>query len=328
MNALPDRLNQVLGYLALDPQNVALLAEASDLALQRGDLVAARELVERTLRLQPQDAVSRYRMAVILLAERQAEQSIALTQALIDAGEQHPAVRFAHARGLAMAARFADAEPVLAALLSENASFAELPHLYIRTLHYLGRIDDALRFAQTYTGTHPDDGVGQGMLGLLYLDHGDIARAGEVSATALDHAPNNVDALLTAGSVALAYENQDQAKAHFDKALALSADSGRAWAGLGLAKMLDLDLAAARTDFEKAVQFMPTHLGSHSALAWVQILQRDYAAARATLDASLVVDRNFGETHGGLAVVAALEGDWDHAKRLADTALRLQPLLT
>jgi tetratricopeptide (TPR) repeat protein len=319
------RLQKILGYLAVDSENKALLAEAADLSLLSGDWAGAKALVQRTLALQPDDPVARYRLAVILLQERNVEESVAITQALIDAGENHPAVQYEHARGLAMSARFDEAEPYLAALLPHAASFAELPYLYIRTLHYLGKVTEAIAFADGYAKEHPNDAVAAGMLSLLYLDGEDLVQAAALSAKALEGAPNNLDALVTAGSVALAYEDAEQAKVHFDKAISLSANNGRAWVGSGLVNMLNVDLPAARNDFEKAVESMPGHLGSYNALAWIQILQKDHTAAQKTLEASLEVDRNFGETYGGLAVLAATRGDWDEAKTLAEKAVRLQP---
>lgn len=319
------RLQKLQGYLNADPNNFTLLSEASDLALQCGDWGTAKTLVERALALQPQDNVTRYRMAVILLSEDKPQESLAITQSLLDAGEAHPAVRYEYGRGLFLSSRFAEAEPVFAALLPEAASFAELPYLYIRTLHFLGKVKEAAAFAEDFLKVRPDDSLMQGMLGLLYLDDNDIDKAAALSAASLKLAPDNIDALVTCGTVALAFEKEDEAKSHFDKAVALHAENGRAWAGLGLVNMLKRDLPSAERDFEKAVRYMPTHLGSYNALAWIQLLQKNYAAAKKTLEAALSVDRTFGETYGSLAVLATMEGDWDEAKRLAETAVRLQP---
>ncbi len=323
---LQTRLTRLLSYLNADSNNFALLSDASDLSLQLGDWPTATDLVIRALAIQPADVVMRYRMALILLNERRSTESLVITQALIDAGEAAPAIQFAHGRGLVIAHRFDEAEPVLGALLPDVAAYPSLPHLYMRTLHFLGRVEDAIAFAATYLDTHPDDAMAQGMLSLLHLDNDDIAAAEVFSAKALARSPNNLDALLTAGSVALAYDRATQAKAHFDHVLSLQGNSGRAWAGVGLVSMLATDLPSARDSLEKAVAYMPSHLGTQNALAWVQILQQDYAAARKTLEASLALDRNFSETHGTLAVLATYEGQWEQARRSAEIAVRLQPL--
>lgn len=324
MNEQQARLHKLQGYLNADSDNLALLMDAANLSMQLGDWSTAKGLVERTLVLHPNDAVTLYRLAVILLHLGQAQESVPVTQALIDAGKTHSAVRFAHAQGLALTGRSAEAEPILTELLPEAASFRELPYLYIRTLHYLGKVEEALSYANIYATEHPQDSMVQGMVSLLHLDNDNIVQAAQWSAKALGQAPDNLYALVTAGSVALAYEDAEAAKEHFDKAIALQPNNGRAWAGKGLVNMLGTDLDAAKGDFEKAVEYMPTHLGSYNVLAWIQIMQRDYVGAKRTLDRSMEIDPTFGETHGGLAVIAAIQGKWDQAKRLADTAMRLQ----
>lgn len=324
MNEQQARLHKLQGYLNADSNNLALLMDATDLSMQLGDWSTAKELVERTLTLQPNDAVTRYRLAVILLHLGQAQESVPITQSLIDAGKTHGAVRFAHAQGLALTGRFAEAEPIFTALLSKASAFREFPYLYIRTLHFLGKIEEALTYANIYAAEQPQDSMVQGLVSLLYLDNDNVEQAAQWSAKALAQAPNNLYALVAAGFAALAYEDEAAAKAHFDKATVLQPNNGRAWAGKGLVNMLDTDLDAAKGDFEKAIEYMPTHLGSYNVLAWIQIMQRDYVGAKQALGRSMEVDPTFGETHGGLAVIAAMQGEWEQAKRLADTAIKLQ----
>lgn len=325
MNDHQNRLSRLLGFLQADPDNISLMMDAADLAMQAGDWNQAKELVDRTLAIQPNDAVSRYRLAVILLHTGQPHDSVILTQTLVDAGETHPAVLFTHAQGLALTGRFEEAEPILTNLLPQADTFKEFPYLYIRVLHYLSKLDEALAYATSYAKVHPEDGGAQGMVSLLLLDNDDMAEAAKWSAKALENAPNNIDALVTAGSAALAYEDEGAAKRHFDKVLAIESGNGRAWAGKGLVSMLATDLDAAKAAFEKAVEHMPDHLGSYNVLAWIQIMQRDYDGAKVTLEKSLQVDATFGETHGCLAVIAAMQGRLEDAKREADIAVRLQP---
>jgi tetratricopeptide (TPR) repeat protein len=318
------RLDKLLGYLASDPDNVLLLMEAGDLAMLLTDWERAKELVEKVLSLSPNDAVSQYRLAVIFIQTGQAQNSVPLTQALLDSGEMHSAVRFAHAQGLALIGRYEEAQFILESLLSEADSFKEFGPLYIRVLHHLGKVEDALTYANGYQASHPNDATTQGMMSLLYLDNNDIEQAAKLSQQALQINPNNLDAQVTAGSVALAYEEEEKAKDFFEKALATQPNNGRAWVGKGLISMLAADLNTAKADFEKAIEFMPTHLGSYNTLAWIQILQKDYQGAKATLEKSLEKDDTFGETHGGLAVIAAMQNRWEDAKRLSEIAVRLQ----
>jgi tetratricopeptide (TPR) repeat protein len=326
MNALSppghsDRLTRLLGYLEQDPDNIALLHDASNLALQEGCWDEARALVDSTLALMPHDPVSRYRKSVLLTHDGDPGGSLALTQALLDEGLQHDAILFQHARALILAGRHADAEPVLEGLLPRAEGLPEFMHLYVRALHGAGRLEEAIQIA----GSLGTDTVTQGMLSLLCIDADRLQEGAGIAAGVLATDPDNIDALISAGTVALAMEEADKALPHFERAVANHANNGRAWMGIGLALMTSQNFPAAREAFEKTVRLIPAHLGSWNTLAWIQILQNDYAAADATLQAALRINHNFGETHGTIAVLRAFEQQWAEAKHHADIALRLQP---
>ncbi|GEM_PF-369055 len=323
--ALENRLDKLLGFLEADPENYPLLCEAGDLCLQTGDRARARPLLEKALTMRADDPGAQYRMSVLLFGEKDWEGSLTLTQKILDAGEQHAAVRYQHAVTLIRLAKFAEAEPILVGLLQESGDFPELPHLYIRTLHYLGKLEEATHYATQHLERQPDDAVANGMLSLLYLDQDKFEEADQAAKQVLAAAPDNLDALITAGSMSLAYVHEEEAKGLFEHAIEVSPKNGRAWLGLGLSGMLEGNLPRAAEQLEKAVEFMPEHLGSWNTLAWVQILQRKLDAAERTLEKCLEINRTFGETYGGLAVVAAMRGKWDQAKILTEKALRLQP---
>ena len=316
-----ERLTRLLGYLQQDPDNLALLRDAADQALQDACWDEANTLVDAALALAPGDAVSRYRKAVIAARRRDGPASLALTQALIDEGEQHDAVLFQHAHALILSGRHAEADPVLESLLPRAHTLPGFDHLHVRALHGAGRLDDAIRVASGLG----DDPTAQGMLSLLYTDVDRLEEGGALAVAVLATAPDNIDALLAAGTVALAMEQPETALPYFEQAAASHADNGRAWMGIGLARMHRQDFTGARDAFEKTVRLIPMHLGSWNTLAWIQILQQDHMAASTTLQAATRIDRNFGETHGTLAVLCAFEKKWTEAKHHADVALRLQP---
>ena len=274
-----------------------------------------------TLALAPLDPVGRYRKAVILSHDNDAPASLALTQALLDDGVQNDAVLFQHARALILMGRHADAEPVLEGLLPRAGKLPEFPYLYVRALHGAGRLEDAIRVASGL-GTEP---VAQGMLSLLYTDADRLQEGAGLAATVLATHPDNIDALISAGTLSLAMEEADRALLYFERALQNHADNGRAWMGIGLARLSAQDFPAAREAFEKTVSLIPAHLGSWNTLAWIQILQQDHAAADATLQAALRINHNFAETHGTIAVLRAFEQRWEEARQHADVAVRLQP---
>jgi tetratricopeptide (TPR) repeat protein len=316
-----ERLKRLQSYLEQDPDNLHLLHEAADCALQAGQWQEADVLVERALLLAPQDSLSQYRKAVLLAQGGQAQQSLALTQALLDGGQRHDAVLFQHACNLVLAARHLEAEPILSDMQARAGHFPGFAYFHIRALHAAGKLDEAIAVARAVG----EDDVAQGMLSLIHIDAENIDEGRALARQVLARQPDNLDALLADGTASLALEDPRAALPSFEGALERQAENGRAWLGIGLARLSLQDLPGAREALEKTVRLMPSHLGSWNALAWLQLLQNDLDGAEATLESALAIDRNFGETHGTLAVLKAIRQEWDMAKRETDIALRLQP---
>ena len=85
---------------------------------------------------------------------------------------------------------------------------------------------------------------------------------------------------MVAGSVALGRDDGNHAATLFTEALSLNASDGRSWAGLGMASLLNNDLAEAKQQLERAAAKMPTHIGTLHALGWCQILRRELPGAQ------------------------------------------------
>lgn len=317
----PSRLARLLGFLKQDPQNVMLLRDAADEAMNAAEWQQAHELVCQALALAPHDSSSRYRMAVILSQQGDASSALSFTKGLIEEGEEHDAVLYQHARALVLAGRHVEAEPLLDRLQVHSAQLPEFDYFHIRALHAVGKLDEAISKASSLNG----DPIAKGMLSLLYIDADrlDIGRA--LATEVLETDPHNVDALLAAGTGLLAMEKPDVAMPAFAEAIKLHPDSGRAWMGIGLARLSAGDMDGARSALMKTVALLPSHLGSWNALAWVQIMQNDHAGAGESLASALDINRTFGETHGTLAVLKAVQRDWDQAAHHAEVAVRLQP---
>lgn len=317
----PSRLARLLGFLKHDPENLILLRDAADEAMQGGDWQQARGLVSQALALAPQDASSRYRMAVILSQQGEALSALEFTAGLIDGGESHDAVLYQHARALVLVGRHVEAAPLLDRLQDRSADFPEFDYFHIRALHAVGKLDEAIAKAGSLKG----DPIACGMLSLLYIDADQMDIGQALAREVLETDPHNVDALLAAGTGLLAMEKPDAALPAFDEVIKLHPESGRAWMGIGLARLSAGDMNGALAALTKTVTLLPSHLGSWNALAWVQMMQHDHAGASQTLESALDINRSFGETHGTMAVLKAAQQDWAQAEHHAEVAVRLQP---
>lgn len=319
------RLNRLQGYLAHDPDNLTLLADAADEALRVGRSDVARTMVQYALELRHNDPFFRLRLSSVAISEGNFDEALELTTGLLREGRDDAPIRYNHAFVLASTARYAEAAEILETLHAEQAPLANVASLLIRCHHYLGNLERAVAVAQARLAATPDDGRVAGMLSLLYFDGNDLAQAGEWSRRALELDPRDLDALLAAGGVALAGEDATQATELAQQAIGVQPKNGRAWTNLGLAELLAFDLKGARDALSTSVRYMPGHIGTWIALGWTQLLLDDVDGAETSFRSALNLDANFGETHGGLAAVAALRGRWDEAETEAKVAHRLDP---
>ena len=162
-----------------------------------------------------------------------------------------------------------------------------------------------------------------GVGSLIALDAADYQASLRWATLALGEPVPPVEAQVARASLALAERNTVLALALLQAAQARHGDDGRVWSAVGFAELLDQNLPAARTAFERAVVLLPGHIGTWHGLGWTALAQRDLPGARRAFDTALALDRNFAESHGGGAVVRALAGDDDGARSAIATALRL-----
>jgi Flp pilus assembly protein TadD len=315
------RLARRLEFLAADPQNLHLMAECVDLALELGRAGEAKDLVERALALKPEDPYMKARLATARLQAGDVAGAIEVLEALVNGGEGAPELRYNLGYALMLAARYAEAKEHLAAA----GGVAQAPLLLVRAHHHLGELDEAIRLAEEFATAHPVDAEVSAQLAMLHLDADDFTKARAWSDKALGLKANVPEAYFTAGFLALGDEDEERAEELLGRAIELNPKSGRAWAGKGLVAMLRGEFALAEDALRRAVQYMPQHIGTWLALGWCQMLRGELDEAEASFGKAYELDRSFDETHGALAMLEFMRGKGNRAQRRADTALRLDP---
>jgi tetratricopeptide (TPR) repeat protein len=171
----------------------------------------------------------------------------------------------------------------------------------------------------------PDHSTARGLRALALLDSGETDEAYATAEACLTLYPDQHEALLVAGTVALWKQDLDRAEAYHQRALGRHPNSGRALSGHGQLKMLRNELPAARKELAHAVVAMPDHIGTWHALAWTDLLLGDIDGAEASYQQAFDLDRNFADSHGGLALIHALKGRTEEADQAIKRALRLNP---
>lgn len=311
------RLDRLMGYLAVDPQNLRLIDETAQAAVDAGAFGQALTILERRAAIAPHGPAQLNIEGLAAMARGDFESAVATFEGLIAENSADPALRFNLAWSRAMTGRIDEALSLLDP--RTTAALARAAMLEVQLLHGAERHEEALAAAKTHIANHP---IHRGLLAaasVIAIDMEDMALARACAEGGAGHP----DAEATLGVLALAEDDPVSAATHFESALARSPNSPRALMGRGLVSLLKGEHAAGAEDLERGAAVFGDHIGSWVAAGWARLIAGDPQAARAHFEHALEIDPTFAETQGSLAVIAALEGNVTEAQRLTQTALRL-----
>jgi len=311
------RLARLTGYLDHDPNNEGLLRDAAQTAMSARAYDRAEDLIARLAALGPLSPADHDLAARLAIAQGDSGRAIAHLSPLMEAHGQDPSLRFNLAWALGMEERFDEALALLDGATIEASAPAAM--LQVQLLHGGGRYEDALAAAKTNVNKHPDHPGLLAAASTIAIDAEDMSFARACAAGALGHP----DAEATLGTLALADDAPEAARAHFERALERAPHAPRALIGRGLTALLSGDHGAASRDIEQGALLFKDHIGSWIAAGWARLIAGEVEAARQHFEHALAIDPSFSESQGSLAVIAAMQGDVVNARKLATIALRL-----
>jgi tetratricopeptide (TPR) repeat protein len=325
-NVQTSQLAQLRGFLQQDPENWNLRADLFDAALAAGELEEARTQLDRARAQLPDDAAWKHRQGVLMLATRDYAAAQLAFEELLAAGQQESAILFNLAYAIFMQGRFQEASERLVPLLSRSDPGA-LPAwtLWIRCKHRLDDFDETLAAFRARAAEARMPADAWGAASLMAFDLGALQDAQAWSARALQERPDQLEALVTRGSLALAVQDVPAALGVLERALQVNPRDGRTWSAIAMTRMLSTDLPKADEAFARAVETMPGHIGTWIAWGWCRFLQKRLDLAQQAIEEALRLDRNFGESHGAYSVLLATRGQKVDAEREVEIALRLDP---
>lgn len=307
----------------MDPGNVALACDLLDEFIQMGAFDKALTCIER-LPADSQNATGiRFRKAQLGLVLGIYSDSIQILEGLISEGHEGMALWHDLAFAQLCAGHYQAATDTLAEAESKFGSHIELMVAFSRVHLLQANFELALIKISQALAVDQNHPVAMGLRALILLDSDDLLAAGIAADECLALHPEQHEALLTAGTLALWQQRIELSAQLFQRALDRFPNSGRALSGLGQVMMLQNQLPQALGILIHAVEAMPNHIGTWHALAWTQLLQVDVDAAELSYSKAFELDRNFADSHGGLALIHALKGQQDLAEQSIKRALRL-----
>lgn len=309
-----ERLRQ---YLEVDPDNIILLADCAQAALEADESDAAHSIFHRLDMIEP--LVGALANAAGIAAMRSGNQ-LAAQSWFARVHDENPGdvgVRFNIAWSKALARDFEGA----AAILNPDVidALPQAAMLDLQITHELGHFDEATEKLENYLTRFGEYAPLQAAASVLAMDidRPDLARA------SAEKGGDHPDALTTLATLDLGDRKLDEAKRQFEKALAMRPMNPRAEIGLGLVDLAEGKAHDAASRLDKGAEQFGDHLGSWIAAGWAHFIAGNLDAARDRFETAIRHDDTFGEAQGSLAVVELLQGDIEAATRRMEIARRL-----
>lgn len=330
----PARLELLEGFLREDPENPMLLADACETAIACGRHERALALLDTAQRLGLDAPEWTFRRAQLCIARRELDQAAALLEGLRRAAGEHPAISHDLAYVAFLQGDMAACRRLLAPWLEgegtahlslDAAQLEPMQALWLRAMHRGQWLEEAWSWVENQTAARKLLPVAQGVASLLAIDTDHLERALGLADAALAVRPAHHEALVARATVALAQGANAAAQQLLQRALQSNGEDGRTWSTLGFASLQARNMPQAQAQLERAVGFMPGHIGTWHALGWARLLQGNQAGALEAFRQALGLDRNFAESHGAVGLVLAVAGQTAEARHHLEVAQRLDP---
>lgn len=321
---LEEKFEKLSNYLVQDPDNLSLIVDCCNVAIELGKHDVARKLVSSGLHKYPDSESLLFQLATLEMSEGKISEAIELLTKLVDQGHDYAQVRYNLAYALGLVGKMPEAIQMLVNIDELSAELPQTQFLLAKLRHHNGELAEAISLCDSYLQGNPEDADACGYYALLLTDNEEFEKAKSYIESALKLQDNQYEALIACGMVQLSEGDVHKAQENFSK-INHKPGQGRFSLGAGLCAMAEGKLDEAEVYLLQCVSSMNQHLGSWNALVWCQIAQGKLAQAETSINSALDINRNFGELHGTYAVINMLMQKYDEAEKNIRRAESLQP---
>lgn len=317
--AVQEKLDRHLSFLAQDQNNLALLVEISDMYVALDDLDSAQKYLDQA-NLIDRDSCLGHQGLLHLNQGLFSQAKDCFVEALnhVDTPALRYNLGFTHFITYDLDKAWDILSPIL-----EGEHYPEAELLMARILHRQDSLEESINLVEHVLEHNADDAEALGLLSLLYIDLNEEELARQSSTRALELNPENYDAKLV--NIMIRLMSHETTVEEIEELLQISPQDSRLWFALGNTYMTQGDMEAAEHTLQKAIEIYPDFYDCHIALAWCQLLNDHINEAHKTYQNAIDLVDELADAWGGLALIHALTEDFVQAELLINKANELNP---
>ncbi len=317
---MSSKLQVLLGYLKLEPDNVDLNVQVINAYQQSENVQAALSFISQLPSTVEQEPNVKVAIIQLLLHLGHFDQAQANANQLVELTSAHPTALYYLALSYYLSKQPQFCIEMLTRFEAEALEQATLL-LIVRSYLLLGNLTaakDLLMQLETSAEV-------LGIRALVELDLDNTSKATELCHQALALEAEQYEANLVKASVFVRELNFEQALTCINTCLQLIPNEGRALSLLGQSHFYHLNFAEAAQVFAASVANMPEHIGTWHLLGWAHLLLGQLEQSEIAFASALKLNGNFADSHGAMAVIAIYKQDLESAETSIKVALRLDP---
>jgi len=323
---MPKALQAAEDLLQIDPKNLTGHLTRSAALLSMGSTAKAREELELTGKLYPDNADARYQVGVMAWQDKDYKKAEQVFASMNHDNPRDPRGLFGITETLAAQNRMNDAikemDKAIAAEPDRNDLILARANFYVRAQRY----DEAIAAFKKMLEKDPNSADLLYRLGETYTRKGDINLAAETFRKDVQAAPNNTLPLLKLGLILESTGPAEQAKAIYEQILKIDPNQAIALNNLAFRKAEEgTDLDGALAMAQKARQLAPNANALADTLGWIYIKKSQSAEAERIFKELVVKEPTNYQFHYHYGMALDQKGDKASAKRELQIALKNNP---
>ena len=314
--------------LGVSPDNANVLHLLGMIFYERMDYIAAREYIEKSLRIDPSTGSAYFNLANILREERKFDEAVSNYQ-----------------KALLIIPEFNDAYYNLGIIFEEKGQISDAIFCYEKSveidpydaaaynnlgivLQKAGRLDDAVANYQKAIQIKPDNAKSYYNLGIVFQEKKQFDDAISNYQKALHLAPKFADVFRALGNVFKEKGLLDEAVHFYRKALQADPDRAETYFNLGIALKEQGLFGEAISSYQKAIQLNPNYVDAYNNLGIALQDNRQIEEAIASYKEALSIDPDDAVTHWNLSQAFLLSGNFKDGWKEYQWRLRVKDFHT